>query len=333
MTGDCDKNVRNTREKNTRKTLTIYMHDTERYKIVNNYIDLSFRIYKLYFFDCIHTHFTLQKLSLIRLFIADRYEWFRSPCNAPIAHLLTDIYDKQWNRCHNGNRYRNDCCQIGFWLIQRHTQYKYSDAGILNARINGNGQRITGILPEQFRNQPTASVSNPWQCKSGYNNLKQSISIRFAKLINFTHGLTSQENSLKRYKFVTMANITMNTISKADNVFRIRVKNLAALGKYRWISNPIVNGIIKAMMYVNSVLYGTRKFPLSNIVLPSVNSHNGIIPNAAIVLMVVIAMDISILPPSKIVQMFEAPPPGETPVKKRPNCMETSCRKISKPRM
>lgn len=48
-----------------------------------------------------------------------------------------------------------------------------------------------------------------------------------------------------------------------------------------------------------------------------------LLPKALNVLMVVMAMDKSKFPPSKTHQTFEAPPAGETPVKKMPNCIST----------
>ncbi|CAH1994358.1 unnamed protein product [Acanthoscelides obtectus] len=55
-------------------------------------------------------------------------------------------------------------------------------------------------------------------------------------------------------------------------------------------------------------------------VFPSVNNQKGIVANAAMVLIAVATMDNPTLPPSKRVHRFEAPPPGEAPVNKRPNC-------------
>lgn len=56
------------------------------------------------------------------------------------------------------------------------------------------------------------------------------------------------------------------------------------------------------------------------------------LPNAENVLIVVIEIDRSKLPPKITDQMFEAPPDGETPVKNIPSCMATSCGKRSKPK-
>lgn len=118
------------------------------------------------------------------------------------------------------------------------------------------------------------------------------------------------------------------------------------------MSKPMPNGTTNAMAYVEICRYGTARLPRSKIVLPSVKIHNGImavrekkrkkthkkfeikylsrskfqklnLPNAANVLVVVIATDKSIFPPRITVQMFDAPPAGETPVKNNPNCMST----------
>lgn len=47
------------------------------------------------------------------------------------------------------------------------------------------------------------------------------------------------------------------------------------------------------------------------------------IPKLAMLLNVVMAMDKSKLPSNKTVQMFEAPPAGDAPVKNIPNCIST----------
>jgi len=52
---------------------------------------------------------------------------------------------------------------------------------------------------------------------------------------------------------------------------------------------------------------------------PRRNTQRGIIKNAENVDTAVIVTDKSRLPPNIIVQMLEAPPPGEVPVKKRPS--------------
>lgn len=48
-----------------------------------------------------------------------------------------------------------------------------------------------------------------------------------------------------------------------------------------------------------------------------------VLPKLAMLLIAVIAIDRSMLPPNMIVQMFEAPPAGEAPVKNIPNCIST----------
>lgn len=48
-----------------------------------------------------------------------------------------------------------------------------------------------------------------------------------------------------------------------------------------------------------------------------------ILPNAANVLVVLIVIDKSRLPPRSTVHIFDAPPAGELPVKNNPNCIST----------
>lgn len=73
----------------------------------------------------------------------------------------------------------------------------------------------------------------------------------------------------------------------------------------------------------------TSKRASLNIVRPNVNSHKGIIPKAAKVLIVVIKIDKSMFPSSMAVQMLEAPPAGDTPVKNIPNLIAGSLGKIT----
>ena len=70
----------------------------------------------------------------------------------------------------------------------------------------------------------------------------------------------------------------------------------------------------------------------SKMTLPRVNIHNGIMKKDENVEMAVIVIDKFRLPPYIKVQMFEAPPPGETPVTKRPNLMADSEAGKTKPR-
>jgi len=62
----------------------------------------------------------------------------------------------------------------------------------------------------------------------------------------------------------------------------------------------------------------------SKITVPNVKIQSGIMKNAEKVEMAVMVMDRFKLPPNIRVQMFEAPPPGETPVTKRPSLMADS---------
>lgn len=93
----------------------------------------------------------------------------------------------------------------------------------------------------------------------------------------------------------------------------------------------MASGMIKPYAYEAIFEYGTTKLPRSNIRFPSVNIHNGSIANAAIVLVVVIAMDKSRLPPNITVHIFDAPPAGQTPVKNNPNCNSTLFGNKNKP--
>ena len=62
----------------------------------------------------------------------------------------------------------------------------------------------------------------------------------------------------------------------------------------------------------------------SKMTLPRVKIHNGIMKKDENVEIAVIVIDRFRLPPYIKVQRFEAPPPGETPVTKRPNRMADS---------
>lgn len=89
--------------------------------------------------------------------------------------------------------------------------------------------------------------------------------------------LTSQVNSWNKYKFVTMAKTTMNTIKSDEHVFKMRTKNRDTRGQYRCISKPIASGTIKLNTDAAIWPYGTDKFPRSNMFLPSVNIQSGVI--------------------------------------------------------
>lgn len=103
--------------------------------------------------------------------------------------------------------------------------------------------------------------------------------------------------------------------------FKIRTKTRATRGKNFWISNPIASGITRPKAIVKIFWYGTPNLARSKIDFPSVKIHNGIMPNAAIVEIVVIAMLRLMLPPKISVHILLAPPPGEIPVKNNPRAI------------
>lgn len=89
--------------------------------------------------------------------------------------------------------------------------------------------------------------------------------------------LTSHVNNSNKYKLVTIANITMNKMRIDENVFNMRTRSAAIFGKYFCMSNPIANGINRPSANVAIFSYGTMRWPRSNIDLPNVNVHKGII--------------------------------------------------------
>lgn len=123
----------------------------------------------------------------------------------------------------------------------------------------------------------------------------------------------------------------MKTINNDENDFKIRTKIAASFGARFCNNKPIPNGISKQIANDAIRPYGTTKCPCSKIDRPNVNIQNGIIPNAANVLIAVIDIDKSRLPPKITHQIFDAPPDGETPVKNRPSCISILFGNNSKP--
>lgn len=130
---------------------------------------------------------------------------------------------------------------------------------------------------------------------------------------------TCHENKENKYKFVMMAKITMNKIRNSENGLIIRTRSLAVRGMYFWIKIPISKGTINPTADDMMFVYGILKFARSKIVFPSVKIHSGIIAKANSVEIVVIAMDKLMLAPNKSAHIFDAPPPGLTPVKNSPS--------------
>lgn len=129
-----------------------------------------------------------------------------------------------------------------------------------------------------------------------------------------------------------IAKTMMNKMRIIDTGFKIRTRTRATRGKNFCINNPIANGITKPKAMVKIFEYGTPRLARSKIIFPNVKIHNGIIPNAAIVDIVVIAMERLILPPRMSVHMLLAPPPGLIPVKKSPRAISWDVGKSKSPK-
>lgn len=72
------------------------------------------------------------------------------------------------------------------------------------------------------------------------------------------------------------ANTMMNSMRHDENGFNMRTINLENLGHFFCNNSPIINGGNKETAYVAICVYGTTIAPLSKIILPNVNVHNGI---------------------------------------------------------
>lgn len=83
-------------------------------------------------------------------------------------------------------------------------------------------------------------------------------------------------NSLNKYKFVTVANMMMNTISKEENGFKMRTISCENLGCFFCNTSPMIRGGKRAKAKVATFPYGTM--PLSKMVRPKVNVQSGMEP-------------------------------------------------------
>lgn len=129
-----------------------------------------------------------------------------------------------------------------------------------------------------------------------------------------------------------MAKTIINRMRTIETGFNTRTKIRATRGKNRCIKSPIASGRTSPNAMVKIFEYGTPKLARSKIIFPSVKIHSGIMPKAAIVEIVVIAIDKWMFPPKRSVHMLLAPPPGDIPVKNNPSAISWAFGKSHNPR-
>lgn len=84
-----------------------------------------------------------------------------------LTTISDDVFSLQIGASHS------TCRQVAVRLRQGNAQEKDGNAGVLDARLYGDGQSVAGRLLQQFRHHPSQSVAQPRQAHAGHDDLEQ----------------------------------------------------------------------------------------------------------------------------------------------------------------